>query len=217
MKLNVLLVFAMVFIQAQTYKFDYFMKFSDTHSGIKGERVIQLLVDSSEKYRNITLERNEKETNAILYDWDNKIIHHFIMLDTNFPISSKSFQYKYSEKIKKLASEEHRIFTTSILKEDKDETHIKVVQTDRNSKNESEAILKLIPFDKNLAPFQMIYLFDHQYIGDQIKFDKNYILKEGEIKFYHPDYGNVVHKLKILNLNKQEFELKLDPEKIVYK
>lgn len=217
MKINLFFILVSLFAHGQVYNFDYYLRFADNTTASNGERIIQLLVDSSDKNMIMTLERDEKETKAILQDWDNLITHHFILKDVKFPLSSKSFQYKFSEKKSPRINENHRTFKISDLHLENQETIVTVTETTTKSKNKRVATLRLIPFDQDLASFQMIYLFDHQTIGEKIKFDKKYILKEGEIKFRHPNYGEVIHRQKILNLDKQDLQIILRPDQIKYK
>ena len=220
MKLNVLFVFAMVFIQAQTYKFDYFLKYVTSDDRTNSERTLQFFVDSKGSGNELLFTKTEKETLVTLLVLDESVKHNFKITNTNFPIKSNSFIYVDSQKLSGLKNEDkRRFFKSEILLEnnEKDVFKIKEFKSDKYNKLRAEAIVEMIPFESNLSVYALVYLFDYQNIYKKIKFDKSYIMKSGEIKFQFPGYGEITSKIKLINMEKQSTEVVLDKSKIKYK
>lgn len=227
MKKLIPLFFILSFVNlfSQEYHFDYYVKYKHELKR-KGERQAENLdfqyVVNSKNHSYKIIFRSEKinRLTATITDFKNSVQHYFDLKNTEFPLKSEDFDYKYSIRIpsvKKQFEEEskRRFFNSELIQARNDglfNYSIKEFTNEKMNNPRASAEVIFADFKDDLSFVGLQSLFDYYEIDKKVKFDSNYVLKSALNKS-----ENLEIKLSLDAIEPQDFDIKLEQNQLKFK
>lgn len=226
MKKLIPLFFILSFVRtfSQEYHFDYYVKYRHELTVDKGKpeiRDFQHIVNSKNYFYQITFRSESKnKLSAVLTDFKNSLQHHFDVRNTDFPLKSEDFIYKFSVRmpsVKKQFENEakHRFFKAELVDKPNGNLYnysVKEFSDEKMTKERLSANVVFAGFNNDLSFVGLQLLFDYHEIYNKIKFENNGILKSATGKS-----NNGTSVLTLLAVEPQDFNIKVSEAQLRFK